>query len=119
MVLTAPVNAAEAPRAGAVHFECRGHLSVPGVPIGGCPCGRLRRVSPRITPPATRRTCSAHPWPPTSPWEWPRRLSTGVEAANAGVLTDDQSHSGQSLVPVHGRWQTPAPASGSGMTGWT
>lgn len=119
VVLTAPVNAAEAPRAGAVHFECRGHLSVPGVPIGGCPCGRLRRVSPRITPPATRRTCSAHPCPPTSPWEWPRRLSTGVEAANAGVLTDDQSHSGQSLVPVHGRWQTPAPASGSGMTGWT
>lgn len=59
------------------------------------------------------------PWPPTSPWEWPRRLSTGVEAANAGVLTGDQSHSGQSLVPVHGRWQTPAPASGSGMTGWT
>ncbi|MDI3101555.1 MULTISPECIES: hypothetical protein [Streptomyces] len=42
-----------------------------------------------------------------------------MEAANAGVLTGDQSHSGQSLVPVHGRWQTPAPASGSGMTGWT
>ncbi|MFC8999828.1 hypothetical protein PS783_00795 [Streptomyces enissocaesilis] len=42
-----------------------------------------------------------------------------MEAANAGVLTGDQSHSGQSLVPVHGRWRTPAPASGSGMTGWT